>query len=99
MTRTNATTKAILKFLNSSGFVAWRNNNGAVYDVKRSVFRKNPAMKKGIPDICGYSKATGRAIFVEVKTGKDKLSEEQERFLSEAGKAGCFCIVAKDFDD
>ena len=98
MTRTNATTKAILIYLNTSGFKAWRTYNGGVYDLKRKSFRKNPSTLLGIPDICGYNKKTGISIFVEIKTGKDRLSYEQDIFLVEAKKAGCIAIVAKNFD-
>src|SRR3990172_1963 len=96
MSKTNFLTQAILRLLNVSGFRAWRTGNHAVYSVKRKSFMKNPSRLLGIPDICGYRKKDGKAIFVEVKTGKDKLSEAQKYFLSEAQKAGCIVIVAEN---
>jgi len=41
-TQTNNLTNSCLRFLNVMGYKAWRNNNGAVYDVKAKSFRKNP---------------------------------------------------------
>lgn len=93
MTTTNATTRAIIDYLNMNGFVAYRNNNGAVYSVKRNCFLKNPLHKAGIPDICGYRKSDGRALFVEIKTGKDKLSLEQADFMRDAKKSGCIAFI------
>jgi len=98
MSKTNALTQAVLKLLNYNGFRAWRTGNHAVYSVKRKSFLKNPTRLIGIPDICGYRKADGKAIYVEVKTAKDKLSEAQKHFLYEAQKAGCIVIVAENIE-
>src|SRR3989337_425119 len=98
--KTNSLTQAILHLLNASGFRAWRTGNHAVYSVNRKSFMKNPSRLLGIPDICGYRKdrKDGKAIFVEVKIGKDKLSETQKYFLEQAQKAGCIVIVAKNIE-
>lgn len=93
------TTKAIILYLNAFGCVAWRQNNTGVWDAKKQCYRKNPFSRKGIPDVVGYRKADGRAIFVEVKAGKDKLSDEQRSFLQEATENHCIAIVVKDFHD
>ena len=99
MTQTNQTTQAIINFLNYSAFKVWRNNNVAVYSVKQQSFRKNPSALLGVPDIIGFHKLTGRFICIEIKSGKDKLSEHQKLFLSDAKKSGAISIVAKTFDD
>ena len=98
MTNTNSLTQAILLYVNHNGFKAWRNNNSAIYSVKQKTFRKNPATLHGVSDIIGYNRKTGVALYVEVKTGKDKLSDAQERFLTDAELAGCLVFVARDFD-
>lgn len=98
-TKTNATTKACINYLHLLGFKVWRNNNGAVYSVKRGAFLKNPNHLLGVPDIIGHSKVTGQAVYVEIKTGKDKLSEAQILFIKEAKNAGCAAYVVKDVDD
>lgn len=61
-------------------------------------FNKNPHGIKGIPDICGYRRSDGKAIYIEVKVGKDFLRPDQKSFLQDAEKAGCLVFVAKDFD-
>lgn len=99
MTRTNQTTQAIIRYLNYNGFVVWRNNNGAVYDVKRKVFRKNQTSLKGVFDIIGFRQSDGKHIEIEVKTGKDKMSEEQLWHLTKLKASNCICLVVKDYDD
>lgn len=98
-TPTNNLTHAIIAYLSLSGFRVWRNGNHAVYSVKRRAFLKNPTKLLGIPDIIGYQKKTGRAIYIEVKTGKDKLSTEQLDFLNDATDNKCIALIAWDFDN
>lgn len=99
MTATNSTTKAIITLLNLHGYKAWRNNNGAVYSVKQKVFRKNPTALKGVSDIIGFNKRTGVFIAVEVKTGRDSASSEQELFISDVKASGGISMFVKNIDD
>jgi hypothetical protein len=94
----NALTKAAITYFSAKGFECWRNNNLPAYDLKAKAFRKNTT-KKGVSDIIGYNKATGQALFVEIKAGKDKLSIEQTQFLKDAEKANCFVRVIRSVDD
>lgn len=94
----NDLTKAAVKLLGLRGFVVWRNNNTAVYDPKIRRFRRM-STRKGVSDITGYQKKTGRAIYVEVKVGADKLSDEQREFLIEALTNGCIAFECKQIDD
>ena len=94
MTTTNATTLAIITYLNLKGYKAWRNNNGAVFNVKTQGFQRSKTRVLGISDILGFNRKTGKIIAVEIKTGKDKLSSEQSLFLSEVITAGGIGIVA-----
>ena len=98
-TQTNATTKACIAYLQLNGFNVWRNNNGAVYSKARGCYLKNPLHKQGVSDIIGYHKKSGKAIFVEIKTGKDKLSIEQYDFLEQARFAGCYAFDVKTLED
>lgn len=99
-TGANSLTESVLKALNYSGkYVAWRNNNGAVYDVKKAVFRKNPIHKLGVPDILAFRKADAVFVGIEVKYGKDKLSQEQTIFLSDLKKSGGIAIECRSIDD
>lgn len=69
----------------------WRNNNLSVPG------RKFIGMK-GVPDIVGFVKNKGTAVYVEVKTVNDKFSEYQTNFLNRAKMAGCICLIASDAD-
>ena len=89
---TNELTAKIVEELNSNGFIVWRQNNVG------KVAGRYLSAKKGVPDIIGFQKVTGRSIFVEVKVGKDKLSAEQIKFLFDANRHNCFAIVAHDFE-
>lgn len=95
---TNKFTKACIQLLTFKGFEVWRNNNVAVYDKTIGGFRKN-STKLGVPDIIGYQKKTGRAIYVEVKTGSDRLSDEQRAFLINALQNGCIAFECRTIDD
>lgn len=64
----------------------------------KSCYRKSHE-RIGKPDVAGYSKRMGgRAVFVEVKVGKDELSPEQRLFLEQARRAGCIALVARSED-
>lgn len=80
-------TKAATQLLAQRECFVWRNNNLAVRG------RKFIGLK-GVPDIVGFQKHTGIAVYCEVKTATDRLSEEQIEFLTRAKKAGCFCLMA-----
>lgn len=95
---TNKLTKAAIQLLTFRGFIVWRNNNVAVYDRKIGGFRSN-STKLGVPDIIGYQRKTGRAIYVEIKTGKDRLTDEQRAFLIEALKNGCIAFECRSVED
>lgn len=75
---------SILELLRWKKIVAWRNNNGAVYDISSGNFRKKNKWEKiaGSPvDILGIL-PDGRFLAIEVKKDeKEKPSEGQKEFL------------------
>lgn len=90
----NNLTRSIVDFINAVGGLASRVNNMGVY--RNGMYTKSN-MRKGFPDIQGvYS---GKCIYIEVKYGKDKLSQDQKDFLNDAYKCGAKCHVAKSFDE
>lgn len=95
----NSLTKSIVDFLNFNGFTAWNVYNGGVYDPKKQIYRKNPTQKKGVFDICGFRRSDGRHLEIEVKVGKDRLSEYQQRHLEDLERAGALFFIAKNFDE
>ena len=76
--------------------VAYRINNGAVYDRKKGVYRKG-VQRKGVPDIIGI--IDGRFFGIEVKIGKDRQSADQKEIEKEIGNAGGVYFIAKSYDD
>ena len=50
---------------------------------------------KGVPDIIGHD-LEGRAVYAEVKTKGDKLSQDQIDFLNGADKRDCRVYIVRD---
>lgn len=96
MTKTNETTRDILKFLFTVGVFAWRHN---VLPIPLPGGGFRPGGKSGIPDIIGVLPDGGRFFGCEIKTGRDKLRPEQEGFHTTARKLGAVILVVKDFND
>lgn len=84
-------TKLAIEELTKRGCKVWRNNNLAVRG-------RTFIGLKGVPDIIGFHKFTGRAIYCEVKTKTDKFSEFQVEFMTEAKESNCHALVATDVD-
>lgn len=97
-TSTNDLTKATIKMLLLIGFNVWRNNNGAVYDPTRRAFRSNSSTP-GISDIIGYRRNSGQFIAVEIKNGKDVMSDAQTLFLNALNNNGGIGLVVRNIDD
>jgi hypothetical protein len=93
---TNETTKQILHFLFLKKIYAWRNNTTGI-PLPNGGFR--PAAKKGTSDILGFIPPNGRFLAIEVKTGKDRLREEQIGFIQSVKDSGGIALVVKDFDE
>lgn len=54
--------------------------------------------RKGVADIIGYQKKTGRFVSIEIKHGKDSISPDQKAFLEQASKNSGIAIVARDMN-
>jgi len=82
-------TKIAMQELERRNCFVWRSNNLSV-----------PGRKfiglKGVPDICGFHKQTGMAVYCEVKTKNDKLSNFQINFMNRAKESNCLCLMAVD---
>ena len=72
--------------LMEAGHEVWRQNNIAVRGRKFTG-------RKGVPDIIGHT-SEGLAVYCEVKTEGDRLSDDQTAFLSKASRAGCVTLIA-----
>lgn len=98
MTRTNDTTTAIINFLLYERHMAFRNNTTGVFDPKIKRFRKAHPTALGTGDIVGCFNG-GKYFEVEVKTGSDELSDDQEKHRDKVLAVRGIYIEAKTYDD
>ncbi|MET4106024.1 VRR-NUC domain-containing protein [Hymenobacter sp. UYP22] len=94
---TNNLTSAIRDLLGMLGCYIWRHNNAGVYDPHIGAYRSGSS-KRGLPDTLGFYQRTGHIIAVEVKYGKDTLTDEQREFLDEVRAAGGFACEGRSLE-
>ena len=94
MSEANDLTNKIIDFIYRQGGYAWRASSVGVYDTKIQSFRT--AAKKGVSDILACYE--GRLIAIEVKIGKDRLSDEQTGFIANIRHASGYAFIATDFE-
>lgn len=56
-------------------------------------------LPKGYPDLCGYHRTSGRAVYIECKMPYNKPSEEQVKFIDEARAAGAIAAVCYSVEE
>lgn len=61
-------------------------------------WRKVPNAQKGVADIIGWHKATGKMVAAEIKIGSDTLSSEQDAWLKSLKSAGGIVFLVRDFE-
>lgn len=90
----NSLTRRIVAHIQDNGHFATRLQSTGTYreDLKKYVPSQQRA---GMQDI--FSVVKGRAVFVEVKAGKDKLSDGQKQTITDLQRAGAWVYVAHDF--
>ena len=82
--------------------IGFMSNNTGIYDPRTKRFRKG-GTRKGIADIMASKMVEhgGRKfavnVAIEVKVGRDKLSEHQIRIKQDIEQAGGYYIVARDW--
>lgn len=92
----NDLTRAVLDFLNlQTDATAWRQPNVPAFDHKTGKHRAG-TVQKGIADI-GATKS-GRSLQIEIKIGKDRMSDDQKAFAERVQKAGGVYIIARNFE-
>lgn len=92
----NQITRNILRAANMQpGCVAYRVNNVGVWDEAKQVHRRGNT-EKGLPDIVLIFK--GRFVGIEVKAGRDKLSDDQLKRKFEIERAGGIYFEARSTD-
>lgn len=99
----NELTDAICKYVRSCGGAAARVNVMGIYDQKKGSYRPSGSTK-GVEDVTCIKPVyvsnikVGMTVAVEVKIGKDRMSEDQEKRKLAVESAGGVYIVAKTFD-
>lgn len=96
----NGLTKAIIQWITLNGGYAVRVSSAGRYLPGAKKFIPSTT-KKGTADIhatLNIGGSAGRHASIEVKIGKDKMSEAQERTKQEVERAGGLYFIAKDFD-
>ncbi|MBK8225399.1 MAG: VRR-NUC domain-containing protein [Candidatus Obscuribacter sp.] len=92
----NGITANIIRAVNMQpGCVAYRINNVGVWDESKQIHRRCNT-EKGLPDV--IASIRGRFVAIEVKAGKDRLSEDQKRRAFEIEKAGGVYFEARSTD-
>lgn len=91
----NELTTQIIAYIQSLGGSAFRQNSVGIYNPKTKSFRKS-GQKRGTADVdCILFSAP---IKIEVKIGRDTLSEYQKSYREAVIKSGGYYIVAKDLE-
>lgn len=94
-TDTNKLTDEVIRHIKSRGGIAYRVNSQGQYDPTKNRWRPS-GMKRGLPDVFGI--LNGGFCGVEIKTGRDKLSEYQLQRKTEIEAAGGLFFVVSDIE-
>jgi hypothetical protein len=110
-TSTNGLTRCVLDFINLSGWQAERISSTGrwIKDGEKQIdfytgkvtssggrYIKGSGTK-GTADISATIK--GRSVKIEVKYGKDRMSQEQKKYKESIERAGGIYMIARNFDD
>ena len=90
-------TAHILGYLRARGYVVWAQDNRGRYNPKTGRWYPHPNNRVGVSDIIGYRRSDAKFIVVEVKAGKDQLSNYQVDFLNELKVCTGLPFVAYSF--
>jgi Holliday junction resolvase len=92
----NGLTRAIVDWLTLNGHFASRTSSAGRYLPKERRFIPSTT-RKGYPDITAT--INGKSVYIEVKTGKDRMSESQQKVKSEIEASGGIYFIAHSFND
>lgn len=79
--------------LSAAGHMNFRGNVGKVKMADGRWF--STGLPEGFSDLFGFRKTDGRMFFIEVKTEKGKLRQDQVRFLNAMKERGAIVGVAR----
>ncbi len=91
---------AILATLRAMRILCWRiNTTGVPIHGPDGIVGMRPGPNRGVSDIIGCQRVTGRFIAIEVKRPGGKATPEQQEFLDSVTRAGGIAFVATSVDD
>ena len=90
----NSLTGCIVKYITFKGGFASRISNQGTYSLKLRKYIPGTS-RRGLPDIMATFR--GISLHIEVKHGKDRLSDAQKEIRAEVSKSGGIYYVARDF--
>ena len=93
----NVLTDQCIRHVKSLSGCMWRLQSQGQFDIKQNRWRPS-GQKRGLPDCIGLL-PNGRFIAVEVKIGRDKMSEYQELRRSEIINSNGHYLIARNLDD
>lgn len=88
--------KQVMDFLRLKGFLVVKFPSVGIYKQKTNSYI--PQSRRGISDLLACS-PKGRFIAIEIKCGKNKVSQEQQDFIDEVKKKNGFAFTAYSLDD
>lgn len=94
----NGLTKAVIDFIRFNGGDAQRiNTTGAMRKVKGRMQWTKSGVRRGAADIHAIIK--GRAVSIEIKIGRDKMSNDQHKERERIEKAGGLYFIARSMGE
>lgn len=96
METANEITKKVLRFLDLKKHYATRVQSQGQYNPTKGRWTKS-TVRRGIGDILAI--INGKAVMIEVKAGKDRMSEWQIATKKDVEKSGGVYLVVRTFDD
>jgi hypothetical protein len=92
----NGLTGCIVKYITLCGGFASRISNQGTYNQRLRKYIPGTS-KRGLADVMATYR--GLSLHIEVKHGRDKLSEAQKKIQTEVDQAGGIYYVARDFTE
>jgi len=91
--------KAAIAYLRMRGWMAWRNNTGAMAWSHKG---KRWYVKFGVPgasDVFAIKLGSGRFLAVECKVGRNKPTKAQQAFIDDVRRHGGLAVCIWSLDD
>jgi len=89
-----------LRTRGAPGIVAWHTKNGGVHQrtkAQRAVNARS-GVRAGVSDVIVIAPPNGRVYTLEIKTGKNKPTDEQDQFMADVRRAGGEAAWVGDLD-